>query len=229
MPRSSGLPPRAQHAPAYLPVDRAFTLTGHGTIVTGTLMQGSIAVERNARPCIPATSKRACAAWKCSANRRERVDAGARVAVNLAGVPLEAIARGSALVAPEIRAQSSYAVRFQPLPEALELLRRRMPVRVHLGAGESFGTLVFAARPNDAATGGCDAAFARSCGRGAGTAFRRAPHVAEDRARRRHDRHSGRGRRGARAERRRRRRARRGRRASASPRAVPRRSQRRRT
>jgi len=30
----AGLPPRAQHAPAYLPVDRAFTMTGHGTIVT---------------------------------------------------------------------------------------------------------------------------------------------------------------------------------------------------
>jgi selenocysteine-specific elongation factor len=41
----AGLPPRAQHAPAYLPVDRAFTLTGHGTIVTGTLMQGAIAVD----------------------------------------------------------------------------------------------------------------------------------------------------------------------------------------
>jgi selenocysteine-specific elongation factor len=43
----------------------------------------------------------------------------------------------------------SYAVRFTPLPEAVELLRRRMPVRVHLGAGESFGTLVFAARLAD--------------------------------------------------------------------------------
>ena len=46
-----------------------------------------------------------------------------------------------------MRAQTSFAVRFQPLPEAVELLRRRMPVRVHLGAGESFGTLVFGARP----------------------------------------------------------------------------------
>jgi len=41
----AALPERAQHAPAYLPVDRAFTLTGHGTIVTGTLMQGSIVVD----------------------------------------------------------------------------------------------------------------------------------------------------------------------------------------
>jgi len=55
--------------------------------------------------------------------------------------------RGDALVAPEIRAQTSYAVRFQPLTGALGMLRRRTPVRVHLGAGETFGTLVFAERP----------------------------------------------------------------------------------
>src|SRR5690348_16521731 len=38
------LPTRDPDAPAYLPIDRVFALPGHGTIVTGTLMQGSIAV-----------------------------------------------------------------------------------------------------------------------------------------------------------------------------------------
>ncbi len=145
----TGLPPRARHAPAYLPVDRAFTLTGHGTIVTGTLMQGSIAVEQTLT-VHPGNLEARVRSVEVFGEPRERIDAGARVAVNLSGVPLDAIARGSALTAPEIRSQSSYVVRFQPLPEALELLRRRMPVRVHLGAGESFGTLVFAARRNDA-------------------------------------------------------------------------------
>jgi selenocysteine-specific elongation factor len=145
----AGLPPRAQHAPAYLPVDRAFTLTGHGTVVTGTLMQGSIAVEQTLA-VHPGNAAARVRSLQVFGESRERVDAGARVAVNLSGLPLEAIARGSALTAPEIRAQSGYAVRFQPLPEALELLRRRTPVRVHLGAGESFGTLVFAERPSDA-------------------------------------------------------------------------------
>jgi selenocysteine-specific elongation factor len=143
------LPPRAQHAPAYLPVDRAFTLTGHGTVVTGTLMQGSLAVDDvlTVRPGDVAARVRSLEVFGVE---RRRVDAGSRVAVNLSGVPVDAVARGCALVAPEIRAQTSYAVRFQPLPEGRELLRRRTPVRVHLGAGESFGTLVFAARPLDA-------------------------------------------------------------------------------
>jgi selenocysteine-specific elongation factor len=140
------LPPRAQHAPAYLPVDRAFTLTGHGTIVTGTLMQGSIAVD-DTLIVRPGDVEARIRSLEVFGEARQRADAGSRVAANLGGVSLQVIGRGSALVSSEIRAQASYAVRFQPLPDAVEILRRRMPVRVHLGAGESFGTLVFAERP----------------------------------------------------------------------------------
>jgi selenocysteine-specific elongation factor len=145
----AGLPPRAEHAPAYLPVDRAFTVTGHGTIVTGTLMQGSIAVD-DVLVVRPGDIEARVRSLEVFGEGRLRVDAGSRVAANLGGISLQAIERGRALVAPEIRAQTSYAVRFHPLPDAPGILRRRMPVRVHLGAGESFGTLVFAERPLDA-------------------------------------------------------------------------------
>jgi selenocysteine-specific elongation factor len=145
----AGLPPRAQHAPAYLPVDRAFTLPGHGTIVTGTLMQGTLAVGDTLaiQPGDVATRVRSLEVF---GDARERVDAGARVAVNLAAVTVDEVARGSALVAREVPVRASFSVRFQPLPDAPAILRRRMPVRVHLGAGETFGTLVFAERPVDA-------------------------------------------------------------------------------
>ena len=143
------LPLRAQHAPAYLPIDRAFTLTGQGTIVTGTLMQGALTVD-DTLTVYPGKLAERVRGLEVFGNAQQRVDAGSRVAVNLSGVPLDAIARGSALVAPEIHAQTSYAVRFKALPDVRELLRRRLPVRVHLGAGETFGTLVFASLPSDA-------------------------------------------------------------------------------
>ena len=143
-----GLPPRAQHAPAYLPVDRAFTMTGHGTVVTGTLMQGSIAVD-DVLAVRPGDVEARVRSLEVFGEARQRIDAGSRVAANLGGVSLQQIVRGSALTAAEIAAQTSFAVRFQPLPDALEMLRRRMPVRVHLGAGEVFGTLVFAECPRD--------------------------------------------------------------------------------
>jgi selenocysteine-specific elongation factor len=144
----TGLPPRAQHAPAYLPIDRAFTITGHGTVVTGTLMQGALAVDDVLR-VRPGDAEARVRGLEVFGGARPRVDAGSRVAVNLGGVSLDAVARGSALTAPEIGAQANFAVRFTPLPDAPVLLRRRMPVRVHLGAGEMFGTLVFAERPVD--------------------------------------------------------------------------------
>jgi selenocysteine-specific elongation factor len=143
------LPPRAQHAPAYLPVDRAFTLSGHGTIVTGTLMQGALAVN-DTLVVRPGDAEARIRGLEVFGTRAERVEAGSRVAVNLGGVSLEQIERGSALVAPEIAAQPNYAVRFTPLEDALPLVRRRTPVRVHLGAGETFGTLVLAERPQTA-------------------------------------------------------------------------------
>jgi selenocysteine-specific elongation factor len=143
------LPPRAQHAPSYLPVDRAFTLAGRGTIVTGTLMQGALRVD-DTLVIRPGEHEARVRGLHVFGTPQTRVEAGARVAVNLGGVSCDDVERGSALVAPQIDAQASFAVRFQPLPDALELIRRRTPVRVHIGAGEMFGTLVLRERPTGA-------------------------------------------------------------------------------
>jgi selenocysteine-specific elongation factor len=146
----AALPPRAEHAPAYLPVDRAFTLTGHGTIVTGTLMQGTLAVG-DALDVRPGAANARVRSIEVFGESRDRVLPGSRVAANLSGVTLADVERGSALVAPEIGSVGSMRVQFQPLREAIGIIRRRMPVRVHLGAGETFGTLVFDAAPADTA------------------------------------------------------------------------------
>jgi selenocysteine-specific elongation factor len=142
------LPPRADHAPAYLPVDRAFTLAGHGTIVTGTLMQGTLRVG-DMLAVRPGDTPARIRSIEVFGEGRDRVRPGSRVAANLSGVTLAEVERGSAVVAPEIGAVASMRVQFQPLREAIGVIRRRMPVRVHLGAGESFGTIVFDAAPVD--------------------------------------------------------------------------------
>jgi selenocysteine-specific elongation factor len=144
----AALPPRAEHAPAYLPVDRAFTLAGHGTIVTGTLMQGTLAVG-DTLAVRPGDAPARIRSIEVFGEARERVQPGARVAANLSGVALADVERGSAVVAPEIASVASMRVQFKPLREALGIIRRRMPVRVHIGAGETFGTLVFDVAPSD--------------------------------------------------------------------------------
>jgi selenocysteine-specific elongation factor len=143
------LAPRDPDAPAYLPIDRVFALPGHGTIVTGTLMQGRITLgdSLTLQPSGQAVRVRSLQSF---GKRYESVEGGARVAVNLPGVGVHDIARGEMLVAPEFAPSDSFAVRFTPLPEALALLRRRNAVRAYIGSAEILGTLVFDEVPKSA-------------------------------------------------------------------------------
>jgi selenocysteine-specific elongation factor len=143
------LPPRAPQAAAYLPIDRVFALPGHGTIVTGTLMQGALAVgdELLLSPLGRTVRVRSLQVF---GERRERVDGGARVAANLPGVDVAELARGAVLASPQYAAADAFDVTFAPYAPALRMLRRKTPVRVYAGADEVFGTLLFDAVPTGA-------------------------------------------------------------------------------
>lgn len=137
----AAMPPRNADAPAYLPIDRAFVLPGLGTVVTGTLMQGSIeagetlALEPGGKPA----HVRSIGVF---ATTRSRVEAGARVALSLPGVERGHVSRGQAIVGREFSAARSFTVRFVPLASARPLVRRRTPVRAYVGSAEILGTLV---------------------------------------------------------------------------------------
>jgi selenocysteine-specific elongation factor len=143
------LPARAPDAPAYLPIDRVFALPGHGTIVTGTLMQGRIALGEELR-LEPAGRDVRVRSLQIFGEKRERVDGGSRVAVNLPGIETNEIARGTVLASAQFATRSSVAVRFRALPLATALLKRRTPVRAYLGSAEILGTLVFERVPENA-------------------------------------------------------------------------------
>jgi selenocysteine-specific elongation factor len=146
-----GLAPRAPSAPAYLPVDRSFAIAGHGTVVTGTLMQGSIAAGDRLVLTPPGVDVRV-RSLQVFGETRERVGGGARVAANVPAIEANEIARGAVLASAQFEAVSDLAVRFRPLPSALGLMRRRMPVRAYLGSAEVLGTLVFERAPQDASS-----------------------------------------------------------------------------
>jgi selenocysteine-specific elongation factor len=140
------LPQPDPNAPVYLPIDRVFALPGLGTVVTGTLMQGCI--ETGDVLALEPSGKQARArSIHVFGVARKRVDAGSRVALNLAGLDHREIARGEVAATREFSALSSFAVRFTPIAGALALLRRRTPVRAYLGAAEILGVLVFPRAP----------------------------------------------------------------------------------
>ena len=144
------LPQRDLQAPAYLPIDRVFALPGHGTIVTGTLMQGRIEAG-DVLALQPSGKSVRVRSLQTFGERRESVQAGMRVAVNIPGAGAGEIARGQMLVAPQFVPADAFAVDFTPLREALPILRRRNAVRAYIGSAEILGTLVLPCVPQDEA------------------------------------------------------------------------------
>ncbi|HEY8321532.1 MAG TPA: selenocysteine-specific translation elongation factor [Candidatus Baltobacteraceae bacterium] len=141
-----GLPERDARAPAYLPVDRAFSLPGVGTVVTGTLMQGSLRAGQSVR-LVPSGTPARVRSLQVFGSARDRARGGTRVALNVAGVDRDAIARGDVVTDAAHDARASFETRFAAAPGALGALKRRTPVRAYLGAAEILGTLVFDAPP----------------------------------------------------------------------------------
>jgi selenocysteine-specific elongation factor len=90
---------RSRERGAVLHIDRAFTIHGAGTIVTGTLWSGTLAVG-DTLALLPAQRPVRVRSLQVHDHPAERAHAGQRVAVNLAGIALRDVARGDALADP---------------------------------------------------------------------------------------------------------------------------------
>jgi selenocysteine-specific elongation factor len=136
----SAMPPRDANAPVYLPIDRVFMLPGLGTIVTGTLMQGSIAAGASLQ-VEPGGKTAHVRSIEVFGAKRARVDAGARVALNVPGIDHRELSRGDAIVGSELQARRDFSVHFVACDDAAGLLRKKTPVRAYVGSAEVLGTL----------------------------------------------------------------------------------------
>lgn len=93
-------PSRAEAAGApRLPIDRAFTIGGFGTVVTGTLSDGPLLVGEEVE-ILPRGLRARVRGLQSHTSRLERALPGTRVAVNLAGVSHHDLARGDVLARP---------------------------------------------------------------------------------------------------------------------------------
>jgi len=129
-------PERGDAGRARLPIDRVFTMSGFGTVVTGTLVEGSIAVgeEMEIMPSRRAVRVRGL---QRHGEKVERVGPGTRVAANLGGVDKQDVSRGDVLAAPgslpEVR-RADATVRV--LASAAHPLRHGAEMLVHTGTVE---------------------------------------------------------------------------------------------
>ena len=115
-----------------LPIDRAFAMKGFGTVVTGTLISGSVGAGDEVE-LFPKGERLRVRGVQSGGKTVERAFAGQRTAVNLAGIEHTAVKRGMTLAAPgKFRAARRVDTRLTLLPSAQKLKHR---ARVHFHAG----------------------------------------------------------------------------------------------
>jgi len=135
--------PRDAQAGFRLAIDRAFTLDGAGTVVTGTVHAGSVQVGDELE-LVPMRQRTRVRVRSVHAQNRavERAVAGQRCAIALAGITKDAIARGQWLTTPEIAlASDRIDVALTLWHGEASALRSGTPVHVHLGASDTPATV----------------------------------------------------------------------------------------
>jgi selenocysteine-specific elongation factor len=125
-----------------LPVDRAFSMPGFGTVVTGTLIDGSLSVGQDVE-LLPGGLHARVRGLQNHGRQVEIAQPGRRTAVNLAGIGVEDLHRGMVLASPNTyRAASSIDVRLRAVPYLERAARHNLTVTFHAGASESEAKLV---------------------------------------------------------------------------------------
>jgi selenocysteine-specific elongation factor len=119
-----------------LPIDRVFSLTGFGTIVTGTLLDGVLKVGQDV-VILPQGLKTRVRGLQTHKQQVERTPPGSRVAVNLANVARSDLARGNVVALPgQLRTTLLFDARLQLLPDAPYPLLHNTSVDLFVDAQE---------------------------------------------------------------------------------------------
>jgi selenocysteine-specific elongation factor len=95
-----GAPTHQASLPFRLPVDRVFTISGAGTVVTGTLWSGQVAKDDPVE-IVPGDVRGRVRGVQVHSQTVDKASAGQRVAINIAGVEKAEISRGDIIAAPE--------------------------------------------------------------------------------------------------------------------------------
>ncbi|MGB7232769.1 MAG: selenocysteine-specific translation elongation factor [Candidatus Acidiferrum sp.] len=123
-----------------LPIDRAFAMKGFGTVVTGTLISGSVGAEDEVE-LFPGNKQLRVRGVHSGGKSVGRANAGQRTAVNLAGIDHAEVKRGMTLAAPgRFRTTRRIDVRLTLLPSAPKL-KQRARMHVHAGTAETIGEI----------------------------------------------------------------------------------------
>ncbi|MEO8356864.1 MAG: selenocysteine-specific translation elongation factor [Chloroflexota bacterium] len=124
-----------------LPIDRVFTMSGFGTIVTGTLSDGRLSVGDEVQ-ILPPGQKGRIRGLQTHKKKEETAIPGSRTAVNISGVEAETIQRGQVVVCPgHYQATRRLDAHLRLLKDISTSLKHGDEVKFFVGASETIATL----------------------------------------------------------------------------------------
>ena len=124
-----------------LPIDRVFSMSGFGTVVTGTLSDGHLSVGDEVE-ILPSGQSGRIRGLQTHKKKEETAVPGSRTAVNISGVNTDLIQRGEVVVHPnQYQATRRIDARFRLLKDAASSLKHSSEVKLFVSASETIATL----------------------------------------------------------------------------------------
>ena len=135
------LPPRPDLGRPRLPIDRVFSMLGFGTVVTGSLADGRLAVGDELE-ILPSGLHARIRGLQTHKKKEETAVPGSRVAVNLSGVEVEQVRRGEVLAHPgQYTPTQRLDVQFRLLADVTAPLHHHTEVKLYTGTAETIAEL----------------------------------------------------------------------------------------
>jgi selenocysteine-specific elongation factor len=133
---AAAVPERGSDQLPRLPIDRVFTVKGFGTVVTGTLMAGRLAIDDRVE-VFPRTVQAKVRGLQTHGRPVPEARAGQRTAINLQGLERAAIDRGDVVgLAGTLVSSMLVDATFELLEDAPRAVKSRARVRFHAGTSE---------------------------------------------------------------------------------------------
>ncbi len=129
-------PPRPDNGRPRLPIDRIFSLSGFGTVVTGTLLDGRFHIGDPVE-IQPSGLKGRIRGLQTHKHKLEVARPGSRVAINITGVDRADLSRGEIIAAPGVVGSTIlFDAAYRHLPDASAPLKHNTAVKLFVGAAE---------------------------------------------------------------------------------------------
>jgi selenocysteine-specific elongation factor len=130
------IPRRKNRGVPRLPIDRIFTIAGFGTVVTGTLLDGTFTVG-DLVEIHPGGSKGRIRGLQTHKEKLNQALQGSRVAVNISGIEVDDVERGEVVIKPgTYKSTSMIDVHFQMLADADHVMRHNQEIKLYAGAAQ---------------------------------------------------------------------------------------------